>query len=389
MGTHADLLPPERSAEHPVVGALVDHTLDTFEWLTNFDSLSHLLDQEYLFRSGSSSSSPRTKKRRVLHVGCGTSIVGEGLVGALDYDFVLNIDKDDSMVAEMQSRTSFPCRCKYQQLDLNDESACRDAKLGEVPFDLVVDKSTLDCLLCSDASGLLCEVYHSLCEGGVYFVCSFHSKELILPLLQYPGMQWDIICTSINRVVERVSNNQSTSNQFQHNEISNIQDGCNKSKESVNNSELRPATNQSAWNDGTFMPNSTYGKTVNIFICRKNQDLCKAEAPEDLSFQCDRAAVRDHLHKVNDKWFQKVNPMLTHTREVTLRRLFTENGGDDCGLPLARAYAVIFTAAEREHLTFDLFLEDWSVFSENQDGSVCSTDFMSIDVALKFLKEMQ
>lgn len=376
-----DHLPPERSPCTDPAVTLVDHTLDTFEWLTSFGSLSHLLEQDYLFGSGSSSS--YAKNRRVLHVGCGTSIIGEGIVGALDYNFVLNIDIDETMVSEMQSRTAFSLRCEYQQLDLNDKSACRSAKLGEVPFDLVVDKSTLDCLLCSDASGLLCEVYDCLCTGGIYFICSFHSKELLLPLLQCPGMQWDIECMSINRVVEMVSQN-SSSQQLQH----KIKTHDSSSEENEHSGKLRPASYQSAaWQDGMFMPNSTYGKTVNIFICRKIQNLSKAKIPIDPAFRCDRAraAVRDHMHKVNDKWFQEVNPMLTHTREVDLRRLFIEHScGDGCGLPLDKAYTVMFTAAEREHLTFDLFLEDWNAFTESNGDCI-----ITIDVALKFIEEMQ
>mmetsp|Transcript_6406 Transcript_6406/g.18309 ORF Transcript_6406/g.18309 Transcript_6406/m.18309 type:complete len:169 (+) Transcript_6406:182-688(+) len=37
-------------------------------------------------------------------------------------------------------------------------------------------------------------------------------------------------------------------------------------------------------------------------------------------------------------------------------------------LPLDAAYRAMFTDAEREHLTFDLFLEDWEAFCEEEEG---------------------
>ena len=73
-------------------------------------------------------------------------------------------------------------------------------------FDLVLDKSTLDCTLCSDiaTASLLLEVYRTLKEdGGVYIVVSFHELDLLLPLLRdLPGALWDVECTTMERQVE-------------------------------------------------------------------------------------------------------------------------------------------------------------------------------------------
>jgi hypothetical protein len=75
-------------------------------------------------------------------------------------------------------------------------------------FDLVLDKSTLDCTLCSDSAtaSLLLEVYRTLkTNGGVYIVISFHEMELLLPLLQdLPGARWTVEHTTMDRQIEKI-----------------------------------------------------------------------------------------------------------------------------------------------------------------------------------------
>jgi hypothetical protein len=55
-------------------------------------------------------------------------------------------------------------------------------------------------------------------------------------------------------------------------------------------------------------------------------------------------------------------------------------------LDLDTSYSVLFTDAEKEHLTFELFLEDWSAFVEAKG---VPSDFLSFATALAFLEEMQ
>ena len=66
--------------------------------------------------------------------------------------------------------------------------------------------------------------------------------------------------------------------------------------------------------------------------------------------ELNRDEVRKHIHDTNDCWFQAYNPMLTGTRHDELEKKF------QCGpLDLKTSYHVLFTDAEREHLTFEYF----------------------------------
>ena len=93
--------------------------------------------------------------------------------------------------------------------------------------------------------------------------------------------------------------------------------------------------------------------------------------------------------------------MVTPQRETLLRELFLKQTSltlTPTTLDLKQCYDILFTEAEKEHLTYDFFLEDWVTYCEQQHGGsdkvgVSNTEFsrdgMTVDVALDFLREMQ
>ena len=174
-----------------------------FEWLTSAESLKHLLVDIM----------PTTTTKRALHVGCGSSTVGEYLVQELGYNQVVNIDMDGPILEKMKQRW------QQQQSNTDDNRLefCQvDLVKDEIPyppghFDVAIDKSTLDCTLCSDeaTAALLCQVYRSLnAEHGVYIVISFHHVDLLLPLLRdCPGTDWTVSHQVMRREVEDVIGN--------------------------------------------------------------------------------------------------------------------------------------------------------------------------------------
>jgi spermidine synthase len=186
----------------------VEDTIRPFEWLTNASSLKPLLVDILPFSHSS--------KRRALHVGCGSSTLGEYLVQELDYDQVVNIDKDGTTLRQMEHR--------WRQQQHDDERSTFfevDLVNQQIPypsgyFDVAIDKSTLDCTLCSDeaTAALLCQVYRCLnAERGVYVVISFHHIDLLLPLLRdCPGTDWNVEHRVIRREVEDVVGNTTASN---------------------------------------------------------------------------------------------------------------------------------------------------------------------------------
>ena len=50
-------------------------------------------------------------------------------------------------------------------------------------------------------------------------------------------------------------------------------------------------------------------------------------------------------------------------------------------------YKILFTEAEREHLTYEYFLEDWNAFVEKRPN--LARDSMSFETSVAFLEEMQ
>lgn len=337
------------------VSTLVDE-IRPFEWLTSASSLKPILDDAI---EPSSSST-----RRALHVGCGSSTVGEYLVQELGYNHVVNVDKDGATLRQMEARWQ-----QQQHPDDGDRlSFCEvDLVKDEIPypsgyFDIVIDKSTLDCTLCSDeaTAALLCQVYKSLtAHAGVYVVISFHHVNLLLPLLRdCPGTDWIVSHQVICREVEDLIGN-----------------SCNKKAIQHTNDAISSETDiESAWTTGSFQPTEGYRTTVNVMICRRCGDAGESEL--------DREQVRNHVHETNDEWFQCHNPVLTRARHDELQSAFGKQS-----LDLESCYDILFTDAEREHLTMEHFMEDWDAFLKTRPN--IARECMSFDTAAAFLKEMQ
>lgn len=319
-----------------------------FEWLTSASSLKPLLLPLLVEHT-----------KRALHVGCGSSTLGEFLVEEMGYVQVVNVDKDGSTLQQMQVRWQrrFPedQRLVFCKVDL----AAERIPYPHGYFDVVLDKSTLDCTLCSDeaTAGLLCEVYRSLRpEHGVYVVISFHHVDMLLPLLRdCPGTDWVVTHHVIPREVEDI-----------------IMTNAEKNT-SIHSKPQSDTNGESAWSTGSFQPQEEYRRTVNAIICQRQSHG---------EVELDRERVRLHIHETNDEWFRKTNPMLTRTRIDELQIMFQERS-----LDLRLCYEILFTAAEREHLTFDHFLEDWNAFLENRPK--VAPDAMSFETAVEFLEEMQ
>jgi hypothetical protein len=458
-----------------------------FEWLTNFRSLRHLvLPSRVAFGHSSSSSSPsknhddaKSFERRpttelqlslnALHVGCGTSAVGESLLclrermssrGVLRYGNVINVDNDMRALEKMQRR--WEGRQTYREndctgasasdrndggmgnmewkcLDFNSDESCMSAMEGvyrrlmrhtaatcDEPggcFDLVLDKSTLDCLLCAETTVVarfLCQVYRALrvpppppsnssrdigasseySWGGVYVLVSFHPAEFVENLLKrLPGADWHVEHEVIQREVEDITLENGVR------AVDEVDHHSNNSTEKVTTSP-----SSSAWSSGTFQPDENYRRTVNVFTCRR----CCAQSTKDEAsllpaYILDREQVRMHIERTCDEWYQATNPMVTSEREEQLRVAFScataskmnmtddVRGGDyaelsraDVTLDLKTCYDIIFTEAEKEHLAYEHFLEDWCAYCCRGEGDdSIHQNGMTVAIALDFLKEMQ
>ena len=361
---------------------VVANGIKPFEWLTNFSSLVPFLRKEFLFGKDGENGNEESK-RSALHVGCGSSSLGEGLLQHLGYEFVLNIDKDEETLMKMKERwerkekekESIECDCKkrmeWKYVDFVEDQI--DEK-GQY-FDLIVDKSTLDCALCSEdgVAGLLCYVYQKLNPiHGVYVVVSFHPVEMLLPLLQNcPSANWSV----------------------QHSVIAKQIDDKDELPEQLS----LASNNHLDHPHPSSLPSSS---TVNVLVCRRQStssllttDECDnmlSTALHNQHHRLNRIDVRKHIHHVNDEWFQTQHPLLTRMREEEIYQKF---GDATTTLDLTKCYMILFTDAEREHLTMEHFLEDWHAFIDTgtmpNNTKKINPNGMTYDTAIDFLREMQ
>jgi SAM-dependent methyltransferase len=358
-------------------------SVQPFDWLTSAVSLQQLLRSTVakLEVEDSSDLGNPGSNLQVLHVGCGSSLLGELIVEDPTYNvsLVVNVDCDSVTLQRMQDRWERRCArirhgagldaMQFVVADFTEVDALSKLEFGY--FDMIVDKSTLDCMLCTGtgAAGLLAEVYRLLKHGGVYLVITFHHFDFVRPLLeQLPGAEWDVTCTTMSRQVEDLTELGRTGVRQCD---ANIQ-GTESARNQLSDGEQECKASRT-WATGTFQPDETYRKTVNVLHCRKR---CRGELEWD--------KVLEHIQKVNNQWYVHDNPLLTTERAHAIRSAFKDDN-----LDLATCYNLLFTEAEPEHLEFDDFVGDWETFLQQRPYLVSNEGFMSSDHAIEFLEAMQ
>ena len=480
-----------------------------FEWLTSPESLQSLIDKHVLFlrndnnvpqdndgrccntddnnndnkkkisnRGGDSNNDGDSDSdcdgRRVLHIGCGSSLWGEYLIRnqydkihqkhqepqqqhqqqqscrrrrrrrrrRRHWEKVVNVDRDAVIMDQMEQRwtnivsksnkdyqnryhnasetmvndnlssssTSPPLKLQQEMMEfVTLDFATTKLPFEDGYFNVVLDKSTLDCTLCSDVSTahMLVEIYRTLSQNdGRYILISFHDIELLVPLLRdLPGAHWTVETTTMSRRIERheVSGNSTIGGMT-----------CP--------AETPPPTSTTV-SDSTI---SDGQKPLNVLIIRKIKSNTTPEIENDYheanGYKLDYDEVCHHIHETNNGWFQIHNPLLTAERIDGIRQAFQsqqqqqqqrqqeqEQENEKLVLSLEDAYHVLFTDAEREHLTIEHFLEDWDAYCDTEEGtfygvvagsSINSSclegggrrrrrDEVSFDQAIKFLEFSQ
>ncbi|BFG14840.1 hypothetical protein CerSpe_011140 [Prunus speciosa] len=153
-----------------------------FDWYQKYQSLAPLINL-YV---------PRHPNRhhRILVVGCGNSAFSEGMADD-GYDDVVSIDISSVVIQAMQDKYSDRPHLKYLQMDVRDMSAFQTDS-----FDAVVDKGTLDSLLCGsnsrqNAAEMLDEVWRVLKDKGVYILITYGAPLYRLHLLR-ESCSWTI-----------------------------------------------------------------------------------------------------------------------------------------------------------------------------------------------------
>lgn len=94
------------------------------------------------------------------------------------YENIVNIDISNTVVRYMEDKVKSRCpNMSYKQMDVLDMS-----EINSGDFHVVLDKGTLDSILCGDnsvsnAEKMLSEVYRVLNANGVYICITYGSEE--------------------------------------------------------------------------------------------------------------------------------------------------------------------------------------------------------------------
>ena len=146
----------------------------SFDWYASFDELNELLP--HILRSTVSPNGFAVET--VLVVGCGNSEFSHHLSSFYSVNSVTNVDISMSVIQQMQSK--YP-----NQSWLHKDATCMAESLPHGAYNLIVDKGTLDALLCGSdsnrkAHALLDQMGHLVSDTGAILLVSHKVNRMAL-----------------------------------------------------------------------------------------------------------------------------------------------------------------------------------------------------------------
>ena len=153
----------------------------TFDWLEDFYSLQPLISK-YV-----------SKDARILMLGCGNSKLSEDMYDN-GYKNIVNIDISNVVIEFMKERNK-ESRPDMKWIEMDG----LDLDFLENSFDVVLDKSTLDAVLCGEMSFInsavmLKEIQRVLKVGGVYLAISYGAPESRVFHLEREHLSFELNC---------------------------------------------------------------------------------------------------------------------------------------------------------------------------------------------------
>jgi ubiquinone/menaquinone biosynthesis C-methylase UbiE len=117
----------------------------------------------------------KIKTSKILNVGCGNSTMCEDMYDQDGFRGVQNIDLSPEVIQLMMSRNHDPRQhLKFHVMDV------RELKYPNDYFDAIIDKGTLDCLLCGSYAWknflLALKEISRVMKNGAYFISLSHGK---------------------------------------------------------------------------------------------------------------------------------------------------------------------------------------------------------------------
>ena len=177
----------------------------TFDWLQDYDSMKEILEKYSI-----------DKDSRILNVGCGNSEIGEKLYED-KYKHIYNIDICQNVIDYMKERNKNKDGMHFDVMDVRSM-----AYKNEI-FDLIIDKATMDTILCGENSFLNVakmtkEISRVLKNGGIYLILSIGKPEDRIFHLQREHLCFDIQVFTIKRKIYDNNENYSQNNKMNDDE---------------------------------------------------------------------------------------------------------------------------------------------------------------------------
>jgi len=149
---------------------------EPFDWYQKYDALKGILNKWC------------PKDARTLVVGCGNSKLSPDMKQD-DYEALVNIDISPVVIEAMKAENP---DMEYRTLDVTDMSCFEDESFGSV-----LDKGTLDALLCGEGSAenadkMCSEISRLLRPGGVFVLITYGSPKSRIPYLDNEKFSWEI-----------------------------------------------------------------------------------------------------------------------------------------------------------------------------------------------------
>lgn len=137
----------------------------TFDWLENYSTLKEIITSLNISKESG----------KILNLGCGNSEFSENMYDD-GYHHIKNIDISQNVINLMKSRGKDRPEMTYEVMDV------RDIKYENNSFDLAIDKSTMDALLCGDnafinVAKMIKEILRVLKVGGYYMIISYGAPK--------------------------------------------------------------------------------------------------------------------------------------------------------------------------------------------------------------------
>ncbi|CAO3608709.1 unnamed protein product [Cunninghamella blakesleeana] len=150
----------------------------TFDWFKTYSELKPLLSQHI-----------KDKNASILMLGCGNSTFGEDMYKD-GYKNITNIDYSETVINNMKERCKDMPEMKWIEMDI------KDLKFDNESFDVIIDKGTMDALMCDkgdvwdpseeliqEVKGEVDEVQRVLKVGGVFLYITFGQPHFRKPHL--------------------------------------------------------------------------------------------------------------------------------------------------------------------------------------------------------------